>query len=95
MIAIVVSMAAASASPTAVPVPPNTPVATSPGAGAASRQDPVKADRVICEEEDAIGTRLGSARICKRASQWAAERRADQATIERGQLVGSQTREPR
>jgi hypothetical protein len=80
---------AAAPSTAAVPAAPVAPAATSPApaapAGTALTQTAAKPDRMVCEEEEVIGSRLGGHRVCKPASVWAQERRDAHDEIERAQ----------
>ena len=69
----------------AVPVAPTSPTAIAPASTAAAKTA-AKPDRIICEDEEQIGSRLGGQRICKPASVWAEERRAAREQIERSQI---------
>jgi hypothetical protein len=42
-------------------------------------------DKVICERQEELGSRLSAHKICKTASQWAEERRAARDDIDRAQ----------
>ena len=44
-------------------------------------------DKIVCEDQEEIGTRLGGQRVCKRASEWAAERHSMRSDIERDQAT--------
>lgn len=68
---------AAPAAPTAAPAPSAT---VKPASGG---------DRMICEREEELGTRLGGHKVCKTASQWAEERRIQRAEIDRSQTQRS------
>ncbi|MCT2399670.1 hypothetical protein [Novosphingobium mangrovi (ex Huang et al. 2023)] len=45
-----------------------------------------KADPVICERIQQIGSLLRSKKVCMRKSQWDAQRSSDRANIERSQV---------
>ncbi len=59
------------------PINPAAPAKAAAGAQAA--------DRMICEREEVLGSRLQGHRVCKTASQWAEERRAAREDVERSQ----------
>jgi len=56
--------------------------ATAAAARTADRSSP---DRLICEEEETLGTRLGRHRVCKTKAQWAQERQEMREVIRRRQ----------
>ena len=74
----------AQTTPAASPAAPAGAVAVAATAPAKTRIPP-KPDRMICEDEDSIGTRLGGHRVCKTASAWAQERGEARSQIERSQ----------
>lgn len=43
-------------------------------------------NRVICEKQDELGSRLSSKRICMTAEQWAQKRREERQMIDRAQV---------
>jgi invasion protein IalB len=53
-----------------------------PPATAASTKDP---NRVICERQEEIGSRLGGKKVCKTAAEWDEERRQQRDTVEKFQ----------
>lgn len=56
---------------------PQTPVAT-------NGVKPVK-EKLICEQQEQVGSRLGGHRVCKTAAQWADERQQARMAIDRSQ----------
>lgn len=85
---IVVSLAAltafsAGAEPASEPVSgaPQTSAAVVDGADAAKKADPM-----ICERIQEIGSLLRSKKVCMRKSEWEEQRRNDRANIERSQV---------
>lgn len=62
-------------------------------ASAVSAAEEKKADtkdpnRVICEKQEVVGSRLQSKRVCMTAAEWAAKRREDRQMIDRAQTLG-------
>ncbi|MGE5722332.1 MAG: hypothetical protein ACM3YM_07705 [Sphingomonadales bacterium] len=47
-----------------------------------------KQDRVICENQEELGSRLRSHRVCMRASEWAEKRRLERMEIQKQQTGG-------
>ncbi len=47
-------------------------------------------DKIICERQDQIGSRLGAKKVCKTAAQWAEERRTERNDLEKIQQVVNQ-----
>lgn len=66
------------------------PVTTSsqPAATAKRANDP---NRMICEREDEIGSRLGGKKVCKTAAQWDEQRRVQRETVEGVQRQATST----
>lgn len=48
-------------------------------------------DKVICEREEEIGSRLGGKKVCKTAAEWQEERRLQRQDIERIQQTTNQS----
>lgn len=44
-------------------------------------------NRVICEKQEVLGSRLGTKRVCLTAAEWAHRRREDRQTIDRSQAA--------
>lgn len=57
--------------------------------GATAREKSADKDpnRMICEKQEVLGSRLASKRICKTAAEWQAQRREDRNAIDRAQTV--------
>lgn len=58
------------------------------GANSAQASERKKNDdpnRMICEKQEVLGTRLASKRVCKTAAEWEAERRQDRQAIDKAQ----------
>lgn len=49
----------------------------------ADNKDP---NRIICEKQEVIGSRLATKRICMTAAEWDVRRREDREAIEKGQM---------
>jgi hypothetical protein len=47
-------------------------------------------DKIICERQDEIGSRLGGKKVCKTAAQWQEERRTERNDLEKIQQVVNQ-----
>jgi hypothetical protein len=70
------------------------PAAWAPAFGQASAQPqaqqqnakpPRDPNEIVCERQQEIGSRLAMTKVCKTRAQWAEDRRADRATIEKVQ----------
>ncbi len=46
-------------------------------------------DKLICERQEVLGSRLQGRRVCKTASQWADDRRLERAEVDRVQIQRS------
>jgi len=62
--------------------------ATAPAAPLAAKPSNPTNDKMICEREDVIGSRLGAKKVCKTAAQWQEERRQQRETLEKVQQQG-------
>lgn len=51
-------------------------------AGERKTQDP---NRMVCEKQEVLGSRLATKRVCKTAAEWEAERAASRQVIDRSQ----------
>jgi hypothetical protein len=49
----------------------------------ADNKDP---NRLICEKQEVIGSRLATKKICLTAAQWEERKREDREAIEKGQM---------
>ena len=67
-------------------------VAASVAVVAQAEETKVKDDpnRVICEKQEILGTRLASKRVCKTKAEWAEERRENRQAIDRAQTIKQQ-----
>jgi invasion protein IalB len=63
--------------PAAAQTPPVDPAA--PSAAAQKTKDP---NRIICEREEEIGSRLGGKKICKTAQQWEQSRQQSRSDVD-------------
>lgn len=43
-------------------------------------------NRMVCEKQEVVGSRLGTKRVCMTASEWAAKRRDERQMIDRSQV---------
>ena len=59
--------------------------ATPPPAAAQSRNDP---NKIICETQEVIGSRLATKRVCATRAQWAERRLQERLQIDQSQRVG-------
>jgi hypothetical protein len=48
-------------------------------------------NRIICEKEEVIGSRLGARKVCKTAAQWEEDRRLHREQLEKSQQQGTGT----
>jgi len=48
----------------------------------AENKDP---NRIICEKQEVVGSRLATKKICMTAAQWEDRRREDREAVEKGQ----------
>ena len=64
------------------------PAAQSAPPATAKDKDP---NRIICEREDEIGTRLGGKKVCKTAAEWQQQRQQQRETLEGVQRQGTST----
>jgi invasion protein IalB len=65
---------------------------TQQSAPAASKdKDP---NRIICERQEEIGTRLGGKKVCKTAAQWDEERQQERQALDKFQRQNTSTGAP-
>jgi hypothetical protein len=59
-----------------------------PAAGAAEEKSPAPKDpnRVICERQGEVGSRVATKRVCMTAAEWEIRRREDREALEKAQL---------
>lgn len=43
-------------------------------------------NKVVCEKQEVLGSRLATKRVCKTRAEWAEQRRADRDLVQRSQL---------
>ena len=62
-------------------------IALVPAVAAAQDKKPDKKDpnRIICEKQEVIGSRLATKKICLTAAQWEERKREDREAIDKGQ----------
>ena len=56
------------------------------GASALERKDNKDPNRMICEKQGVLGSRLATKRVCMTAAEWAAQRAAERQLIEKIQV---------
>lgn len=52
---------------------------------ASERQKNDDPNRMICEKQEVLGSRLASKRVCKTAAEWEAEKRQNRQSIDKAQ----------
>jgi hypothetical protein len=57
-------------------------IAADDAAAPSNKRDP---NKMVCENEEVIGSRLATKRVCMTRAQWAERQRADRALVERSQ----------
>lgn len=60
----------------------SSPVVAAPAQAAGPTKDP---NRIVCERQEVLGSRLGGKKVCKTAAEWAEERRLHRDALERAQ----------
>lgn len=50
------------------------------------KMDEKDPNRMVCEKQEVVGSRLGTKRVCMTAAEWAAKRRDEQQMIDRSQV---------
>lgn len=56
------------------------------GASALERKDSKDPNRIVCEKQGVLGSRLATKRVCMTAAEWAAQRLAERQTIDKTQI---------
>ena len=56
------------------------------GASALERKDNKDPNRMICEKQGVLGSRLATKRVCMTAAEWAAQRAAERQLIDKTQV---------
>ena len=59
------------------------PAAVSAGEKKADAKDP---NRIICEKQEVLGSRLATKRVCMTAAEWAIRRQEERQSIDRSQV---------
>jgi len=65
----------------------STPPPTDPAAPVTAASAAKSPDRMVCEREEVLGSRLQGRRVCKTASQWAQERQEARDEVTRAQTM--------
>ena len=68
---------------------PQTAAASAGTPGTTATVATASGDKMICEHEEVLGSRLQGHRVCKTANQWAEDRRVQRAEIDRIQTQRS------
>lgn len=55
-------------------------------ASALEPKDSKDPNRMICEKQGVLGSRLATKRVCKTAAEWEAQRLAERQTVDRTQV---------
>ena len=76
----------ASAAVAQTATPPSAEASTPPPQDAAAPKAKNRSDRVICEDQGELGSRLRSKRVCKTAAQWAEQRQQDREWLAKTQV---------
>ena len=50
------------------------------------KSDDKDPNRMVCEKQEVVGSRLGTKRVCMTAAEWAAKRREERQMIDRSQV---------
>ena len=56
------------------------------GANAVEKKDDKDPNRIVCEKQEVLGSRLATRRVCMSAAEWAAKRMLDRQLIDRTQI---------
>lgn len=78
-----IATAAMAALLVAVPAAAQTSAAAAPATATGSAQDP---NKIICEKQEVIGSRLATRRVCMTRAEWADRKLQDRQEIERIQV---------
>jgi hypothetical protein len=73
------------------PVVAQTAVPSTAASATAKSKDP---NRIICEKQEELGTRLGGKKVCKTAAEWDEERRLQRENLEGVQRQATSTGAP-
>jgi hypothetical protein len=80
-VAFAAALLAAIVSPSAAEEPATAPAA----AQAPAKSSIADPDRIVCEKQTVVGSRLATKRVCKTRAQWADERLQERQEVERVQ----------
>ena len=69
-----------------VPIVLSAAVLPTAGAGLAREKKPDDPNRLICEKQEVLGSRLATKRVCKTAAEWAADKQSNRESIDRTQI---------
>jgi hypothetical protein len=63
-------------------------LAVIPAAAAAEEQKPAAKDpnRIVCEKQEVVGSRLATKRVCMTAAEWEIRRREDREALDKAQV---------
>ena len=75
-------LAMVAASPAAAQITFETPATAPPTAAKSTNPN----DKIICEKQEEIGSRLGGKKVCKTAAQWEEQRRQQREDVEKTQM---------
>ena len=64
---------------------------SAPTQTAVTTSDKAELDRIVCEREEQIGSRLGGRKVCKTVREWQEQRRVQRDEVERIQRTINQT----
>ena len=56
------------------------------GANALEKKDDKDPNRIVCEKQEVLGSRLATRRVCMSAAEWAAKRMLERQMIDRSQI---------
>lgn len=65
--------------------------AQAPAAAAAAAPRSPADEKIVCEKQEQLGTRLGARKVCMTVWQWAEQRRLERADLEKVQQVVNQS----
>jgi len=51
------------------------------------KSDAKDPNRMVCEKQEVLGSRLGSKRVCMTAAEWATKRREERMAIDKSQTM--------
>ena len=56
------------------------------GASALEKKDSKDPNRIVCEKQNVLGSRLATKRVCMTAAEWALQRAAERQSIDKSQV---------